>query len=243
MFLRLLDELERKEVRSLTWGYTDGSFSSTQVLNLASKVLKDDKDSGSAEDLVEDLIEKKLIFEFEGRIRTRFAETLRLLVRLRQLFPGRPWPGAPRLVSDFRVDLRRRRYPQRDRDAVRIAQDHPVVLATSPMRRRLWAALTAESKLTLAGFQERAIVRILSPGQEAGTIVTAGTGSGKTMAFYLPALLAIADQVRADDFWTKTLAVYPRNELLKDQFAEAYQQCRKLDHILVEDKRAYSGPT
>jgi len=68
MFLRLLDELERKEVQSLTWGYADGSFSRDNVLKLASRVLKEASDDSLAEDLVEDLIEKKLIFEFGGRI-------------------------------------------------------------------------------------------------------------------------------------------------------------------------------
>ncbi len=111
------------------------------------------------------------------------------------------------------------------------------MIATSPMRSRLWSALTTRQRLTLAGFQVRAIVRILSSAQESGTIITAGTGSGKTIAFYLPALLAISDQVNPNDFWTKTLAVYPRNELLKDQFAEAYQQCRRLDEVLLESNR------
>jgi len=249
LFLRLLDELERKEVQSLTWGYADGSYSRENVVKLASRVLNEARNDRPAEDLVEDLIDKKLIFEFGGRIRTRFAETLRLLVRLRQMFPGRPWQGSPRLVSDFRIDLRRRRYPQRIRNPLQIEQDHPAIFSTNLLRHRLWTALTGESCLKLAGFQERSIARILSSTQESGTIITAGTGSGKTMAFYLPALMAVADRVKVNEFWTKTLAVYPRNELLKDQFAEAYSQCRKLDHVLSEEGRrpiligAYFGNT
>ena len=237
MFLRLLDELERKEVQSLTWGYADGSFSRDNVEKLASRILKEEGAEHSAEDLVEDLIDKKLIFEFGGRIRTRFAETLRLLVRLRQMFSGRPWQAAPRLVSDFRIDLRRRRYPRRIRSPLQIEQDHTSIFSANPQRRSLWTALTGESNLKLAGFQERSISRILSSTQESGTIITAGTGSGKTMAFYLPALMAVAERVNANEFWTKTLAVYPRNELLKDQFAEAYRQCRKLDHVLNQEGR------
>jgi hypothetical protein len=237
LYLTLLDELERQEVQSQTWGYVDGSFSHAQVLRLASKLSKTSGTDQTAPDLIEDLLDKKLIFDFEGRIRTRFAETLRLLVRLRQLFPGRPWQGSPRLVSDFRVDLRRRRYPSRNRDGVQIAKDHNTLFAKNPMRLSLWSALTTNQNILLGGFQERAIIRILSTVLESGTIVTAGTGSGKTLAFYLPALISIAEKIQPKEFWTKALAVYPRNELLKDQFAEAYRQCQKLEHILITEGR------
>src|SRR5262249_37446246 len=32
--------------------------------------------------------------------------------------------------------------------------------------------------------------------------------------------------------WVKALALYPRNELLRDQFAEIYEECRHLDGLL-----------
>lgn len=237
LFLKLLDQLEGREFRSLTWGYVDGSFSRDQLRRFAENVLATAAADGSPDDLIEDLFQRKLIFEGDGRIRSRFAETLRLLVRLRQLFPGRPWQAAPRLVSDFRVDVRRRRYPLRDRKASRVAEESPEIFGTSKFRADLWDLLAIKDDLRLAGFQERALLRILSSDGESGTIVTAGTGSGKTMAFYLPILLSLAEEVRRGEHWTKTLAVYPRNELLKDQFEEAYRQARKLDVVLSEAAR------
>lgn len=50
--------------------------------------------------------------------RSRMAETVRLLQKLRQLFPKHAgstgWQRAPSLVADFRFVRRRRRYPARD---------------------------------------------------------------------------------------------------------------------------------
>jgi hypothetical protein len=88
----------------------------------------------------------------------------------------------------------------------------------------------------LASFQERATVRLLGETEDVGTIVTAGTGSGKTLAFYLPALMRIGEAV-GPDHWVKVLAVYPRTELLKDQFAEAYGNARLLDTVLAKNGR------
>ena len=84
----------------------------------------------------------------------------------------------------------------------------------------------------LSGFQVRSLERILFTEGENGTVITAGTGSGKTLGFYLPALLQIANLIDSSN-WVKALAVYPRRELLKDQMLEAYKLARKLDNILI----------
>ncbi|MEV6644601.1 DEAD/DEAH box helicase [Amycolatopsis sp. NPDC051371] len=49
----------------------------------------------------------------------------------------------------------------------------------------------------------------------ASVIISAGAGSGKTLAFYLP--LSAGLNGRAAGHRTFALALYPRNELLKDQ--------------------------
>ena len=88
--------------------------------------------------------------------------------------------------------------------------------------------------MTLASFQSRATENIfakIKSSRSSGTIVCAGTGSGKTLSFYLPAFLFIAQSIDNSD-WTRCLAIYPRNELLKDQLSEAYGQARKLDSLL-----------
>ena len=243
----LLDAIERLELQALRWGFADGSLSENEVADMAAQIVGAD----SADDALDTLLQRRLLLEVWGpgdeiRIRSRFAETVRLLSRLRQLFPGRTWTSAPRLVSDYRIDLRRRRYPDRNLAA-------PDVFSriggapTGSLRAALWAALTGPD-LMLADFQEEATKHLLEASGDNGLIVTAGTGSGKTMAFYLPALLRVAEAVQHGTAWTKALAIYPRTELLKDQFAETYRMARRLDPVLVAPRRpltmgAYFGST
>jgi ATP-dependent helicase YprA (DUF1998 family) len=76
----------------------------------------------------------------------------------------------------------------------------------------------------LARFQLQTTYSILSALRDSvvsARIVTAGTGSGKTLAFYLPAMLDIAATARTRRTGPHTLALYPRNELLRDQAREA----------------------
>ncbi|HZG44580.1 MAG TPA: protein DpdJ, partial [Longimicrobium sp.] len=55
--------------------------------------------------------------------------------------------------------------------------------------------------------------------------------------------------MRPRSYWTKAIALYPRNELLKDQLAETYAQARKVDGVLRDAGTrkllvgAYFGPT
>ena len=187
------------------------------------------------------LIGTKLIFELQSigsgvRIRSRFAEMMRLLAANRQLFPNKPWQGAPHLVADFRVDRRPRRFPRRDRLSSDILAEHGAAIAPSALRRDLWQALTTPPRMRLAAFQVRAAVRLSTPTDDAGTIVTAGAGSGKTIAFYLPGMIRIGEAIGVDH-WVKAVAIYPRIELLKDQFAEAFSMARAIDAPLAAHGR------
>lgn len=233
--LDLLDAIERQEMLSLTWGYVDGSMSRKEAIKLGLALVNNIDES---EDLLEELIELRLVFELKGeRVRSRFAELIRLLSRLRQLFPGKPWRGGNRLVSDFRVDLRRRIYPRRDRSPISMASEHSSVLAKTPLRKSVWTVLAEKNNLPLAAFQERATLRLLTADPDSGTIITAGTGSGKTLAFYYPALMLIADLILPKQYWVKALAIYPRTELLKDQLAEMLKRTRAIEGALIEHKR------
>jgi DEAD/DEAH box helicase len=233
--LRLLDAIEKIEIQSLAWGFTDGSLSEDELFELAGKVADG---GGGAEDLIEELLDARVMFEHRSggsneRYRSRFAEMVRLLAASRQLFVGKPWQSAPRLVADFRVDRRPRRFPSRDRAPQAVLKDNAGVLGVTGLRQELWTALTSSrGGFLLTSFQERATARLLGPAADTGTIVTAGTGSGKTLAVYLPALIRIGESIGADH-WVKVLAVYPRTELLKDQFAEAYRNARSIDAVLM----------
>jgi hypothetical protein len=234
--LALLERMEAQEMRSLEWGYTSGSVSRVEALVMTAN-------SEKAEDALEELIEAKLVHELTGiggdqRYRSRFAEATRLLGANRQLFPRKPWQSAPSLVADFRIDRRPRRYPKRNRKPEDILERHRQIIAPTAMRLSLWDALTVRLKAGLSEFQEESTLRILQEGEDIGTIITAGTGSGKTIAFYLPAMLAIGEVVN-NDTWVKAIAIYPRVELLKDQFSEAFKMARQVDEVLkVHNRRS-----
>ncbi|MGC1301449.1 MAG: protein DpdJ [Caulobacteraceae bacterium] len=228
----LLNRIEDLELLSLRWGDVAASLSRQAVLDLAEPLF-----AGDAEDAVEALLEGGLVQAFNPpgggeRYRSRFAETVRLLARLRQTFPGEAWQGAPPLVADYRIDLRMRRYPSRSLETSDVLQD---LGALSDLQQRVWQAL---SPAKIAPFQKRAAQRLLIPtDRDAGIIIGAGTGSGKTLAFYLPVFLRLADLVHPGDFWTKAIAIYPRNELLKDQLSEALRNAAAVSPVLRDAGR------
>ena len=231
--LGVLDLIEAIEMRSLEWGFTDGSLSEDEVFALAHRVGNAADTTPTGEDIIEELVSAKLIFELHSigsaiRFRSRFAEMMRLLAANRQLFPNKPWRGAPQLVADFRVDRRPRRFPRRDRLPSEILDENATTIAPCALSRDLWQALTSPPGMMLAAFQERVAVRVAAPAPDGGTIVTAGTGSGKTLAFYLPGMIQIGAAIESDH-WVKAVAIYPRIELLKDQFAEAFRMARTID--------------
>ena len=237
----VLDRIEVVEMGSLEWGFTDGSLSEQEAFAIVDEVNdKNDAVCGS-EEIIEELIDARLIFELQSvsssvRLRSRFAEMMRLLAANRQLFPNRPWLGAPQLVADFRVDHRPRLFPRRDRPPSDILVEYGATIAPSSVKCDLWQALTSRPGMKLAAFQERAVVRLATPTDDEGTIVTAGTGSGKTLAFYLPGMIRIGEAI-GPDHWVKAVAIYPRIELLKDQFAEAFRMARAIDAPLSKHGR------
>lgn len=248
--LEFLNSLERVEASLLSWGLVDGSFSTDEISDLCRTYLEEHdlwtlyNDEEGFQDALGEI---GFLYEFQDgmrhRYRTRMAETLRLLSRLRQLFPqhmsggNRKWQTAKPLVGDFRFMLRPRTVPQRNVTAeaaqARIAQSGEL----TPLQKESLSALLSSPSgdpMQLATFQARAAENILGQlrtNRCSGTIVCAGTGSGKTLSFYLPAFLSVAESIDGSD-WTRCLALYPRNELLKDQLAEAYGQARKLDSLL-----------
>ncbi len=254
--LTVLDHLERAEAALLTWGFVDGGFTESELNAHVCDVLG--LDDIEAEQVVDDLLEHHLVFRTRaGRrvlFRTRSAETVRLLARLRQLFPQQlangSWCHAPTLVSDFRFSLRPRSYPERAIEpadaAAAIAGNRETVVHDA-----LSALLERGQDFRLSRFQQQAAERILEDldGRTSrATIIGAGTGSGKTLAFYAPALAHITRQID-QEHWTKAIAVYPRNELLKDQFSEIFTETRRLDGALSGSARrkllvgAFFGPT
>lgn len=236
LLLRTLDTLERRELASLQWGYVDGTLRDAEVDAVADRVLREAGVAGPGEQVIDALVSRRLLIRWRRddgtyRFRSRFAEGVRLLSRLKQLFDNKPWLTAPDLVSGFRVDARPRQIPRRDQSPKGVLQRLRPLLGDPAQESLLGAMLGVPgTPMDLAAFQVRTAERILAhPTETHGTIVTAGTGSGKTLAFYLPAYLELGAWIDRTTWWTKALAVYPRRELLKDQFTEAYRLARRLD--------------
>lgn len=235
-----LEKIEKLEYISLSWGYTDGQLSEETLNSLMEQFTENIDKSIDYEELIEQLVNKNLLFEFrkDNKVfyRSRFAESIRLITKLRQLFPNKDWRTAPTLISDYRVDRRPRRYPKRD-----ITPDQAVNQIEgelTPLQNQLFYSILSNNgiKLNLSKFQLSATQKILLSDGGSGIIVTSGTGSGKTLCFYLPAFLKIADSID-NQFWVKALAIYPRTELLKDQFSEAYIMARKIDETLINARK------
>ena len=238
-----LNQLELEQTKLLTWGVVNGGFSEDEVEEMAEALLEAHDVDADPWDLIEELEERKLLFDFNiwgSRLyRTRMAESVRLFARLRQLFPKRDWQVAPTLVADYRFSLRQRVYPNRRfQPADVLEQLEAEKLINSSQRLSLEALLVSPDRtLILADFQRRAtsrMLRDLKSTSSRGMIICAGTGTGKTLAFYLPALTHIAGMVKKTTYWTKALAIYPRQELLKDQFSETYVEARRLDAVLQQ---------
>jgi hypothetical protein len=254
-----LDGLEQRETRVLVWGLVDSALGDQEVHDVLNAVFEGEKyqevagqsdcSLHTAEELLRRLQDLGLLFEVPTRLlgtprrwRTRMAEGLRLLTRLRQLMPrhkgATAWATAPTLVADYRLLWRRRRYPHRNLGIDQAAQALEACLHSDETLQavRHWLG-KAPPGWKLSRFQLDAATRILGALDQqrvSATLVSAGTGSGKTLAFYLPALSWLAAQKISQPHpdGVRILAIYPRNELLKDQLSEVYDQARKFDDLL-----------
>lgn len=247
-----LDQLEEQEATLLTWGDTGGTFSRTEVLNHLSAVAPLQDPSI----IMEALLTKAMLFKVphaEGleTYRTRMGETAFLLRHSRQWMWGSTLAESRPLVADYRFLRRARAYPKREGNSTECLVTWQKQLDLSKEEHSAaQALLTPLDTFRLAGFQIRATERILKawhhlqkkPAPVSGTIVCAGTGSGKTLAFYLPALTALVGEINRDpQRRVRILALYPRKELLKDQFNETWVQCRKLDGMLPNGRKLKIG--
>lgn len=238
-----LSFLEDEEAKLLAWGYVEGGFTDDDLMDLTERWISERSLLLDPHALINSLEACKALSAYSlptGSIwRSRMAESVRLFVRLRQVFDARSWSSASTLVSDFRFTTQKRTYPARNING----QNVLAILAPEMKDRQLKAVnalLTREKPILLSNFQLKATVsmtRSLNVSETSGMIVCAGTGTGKTLSFYLPALSAIASWVEKTEFWTKAIAIYPRNELLKDQFLETYLEARRLDAFLLTEKK------
>lgn len=249
--LELLSQLENREAELLSWGVVDGAFTEDEVYDEIEAFIKAQDEPAALyptpDELFDELRDARLIWPIppDGeRYRTRMAEGVRLLFRLRQILHWRPeWRHSAKLIADYRLLLRARAYPSRHLDPASVCACIRQRVELSALDNQVIDALLAlpdDKTMRLADFQVNATRRVLAElevrGPMSGTIVCAGTGSGKTMSFYLPALISLARWSEHGD-WTRCLSLYPRNELLKDQLSNAVAQVSKVNRVLVANGR------
>jgi hypothetical protein len=267
----VLTAIELDELKLLNWGFVNVRSPLEETLPDMLETLVEPGASLwheaqeweiSPGDILKNLLDRQLLFRasLHGQYyyRSRFAETIRLLALLRQRFSYDDWQTASRLVSDFKIEVRRRTYPRRDvtldevRAELRQRQANPFYIqaVTSLLQDQ------NGKELQIARFQKQALLRHYdalhstdtSGYHEHALVIGAGTGAGKTKAFYVPAMAEIAATISTDHY-VRAMAIYPRVELLKDQFIEAFQEARKLNPLLEGQKPrkitlgAYYGDT
>ncbi|WP_312474698.1 protein DpdJ [Neobacillus sp.] len=240
----ILSQLELEENSLLSWGITGGSFDAvlkieqivdsppTQLINELWFKLKEQ--CFTSIDIIQNLVDRKLLFKGKAGYRSRYAETVRLLYLLKQRFKFTDWLSAPNLVSNVKTNLQYRNYPKRDQNWIQIRE----IIKSERLAPFIISALDVlleHGKLQLSGFQVESLLHLLKDKKmttDVGTIIGAGTGSGKTKSFYLPAFGEISQSIKDDPrTWTRMLAIYPRTELLKDQYSEAMGEVLKLNNL------------
>lgn len=263
----ILSEIEKKEMELLSWGFYDACLDEASDLDIIlseprldtqtwKSIRETAQNLGLTQGEAINLLKKeRLLIRPLGRplshLRSRFSETVRLLAKLRQRFSLKDWLSAPSLVLDILPQIAPRAYPARTvlpDEALEEIEKSGISL--SPKEKEAMLCLTTSEEaipLNLSRFQADSFSAILG-GQWSSVFIGAGTGSGKTKAFYVPALTTIAPLVMEGQHWTKIIAVYPRKELLKDQFRECLSELSKLREGFYRDNLslrvgAYYGDT
>lgn len=248
----LVTRLEDLELPRLSWGIVDGFLSEDEVRGvLDEQVLQNHRSrtqGPSTEEYMDHLLATGLLHRVPGVMqscyRTRLAEGLRLFRRLRQLWVPNAkdvvgwWRSGPPLVADYRLRVAPRLYPRRDISASEAITRLKHTPGWGVVQEAVAGNIIGERKL--ARFQVDASVSTIEAlqfGRTVGRIITAGTGSGKTLSFYLPALLHLASNRTSSRQTPQALALYPRNELLRDQAREALIQCRRANNALPKGAR------
>jgi hypothetical protein len=250
-----LSFLELQEARLLSWGFYDFSYTTNDVEELFNDYADDElknawetieNDGMTMDELVYEMEQAGLLYrpdDNEDSYRTRFAEGIRLFAHLRQMFKEKDWATGANLVSDIKLHLAPRRYPFRDQTAADCWSDLKPLCWNESLQKDAFDALTANhngDSYTFARFQRDSFARVLKHYKGinlSGTVVSAGTGAGKTKAFYLPALLGAVTEISANlPPFVKIIAVYPRNVLLADQLREALSEAAKLSSVLAKHK-------
>ncbi|RRR69304.1 MAG: DEAD/DEAH box helicase, partial [Candidatus Viridilinea halotolerans] len=260
----LLTFIEQREAAQIAYGVYDVTMTGAEVLAGyrpvdVTRVPLVDRERALKEAL-RWLAAEVLIICFDGAddpaewvFRSRIAEMVRLLSKLRQRLPPRSdserrrqhISRAKALSGDVTFHVVPRQVPQRRR----VPADYLALLGDKPEHadcaRLLHAAITTHlPKLQkLSQFQEDALREILqvielsaARGSERGVVVTAGTGAGKTYAFFLPVLVkVILDRVLRKKIGVKAICIYPRLALSENQLRDFVEAIFCVNQVLAAE--------
>lgn len=157
-------------------------------------------------------------------------EVARILRKLRQRF-GRDDNGRD-LVARFRAEIRPRYAPVWDFNWKQKHSD-PELLAIGEM-----GGHPAYSAFQIAAWRQ--LLECLDR-RDAGVVLVAPTGGGKTEAFLLPLLYWIVEQIRQGKDDPHFLILYPRTALLQDQLGRALRYLAKAQEKIRSARRLVLG--
>jgi len=227
---KILDAVEIAEYPLLAWGITNASMTDGELKNLISAC----EPIGDVELLKNELLNRGLLFETPtGTYRSRIAEISRLTLTLRQWFPGIRSDAGQLLIHDLKFQLRPRSFPKRDTSREQVLDE----LRSSGLDFN-FEFLDAGLPEKISKFQFRSITEIfaaLDVEADRSIVVSSGTGSGKTNAYFIPMFNWIARELeKRGHLGVRTIALYPRVELLKDQLMNALMEVRKINEVLKQ---------
>ncbi len=260
----VLTYIEQREAEQIAYGVYDVTMTGAEVIadyravNAALPPLVDREKVLAA--VLSYLANERLIICFGNAVepadwvfRSRIAETVRLLSRLRQRLPPRDnnplrqrISHGKRLTGDVTFHVTPRRVPRRHR----LLEAYLDILSGSTERERCAALLreiiTAHlPKLrAISQFQEDALGKILrivelsqARGASRGVVVTASTGAGKTYAFFLPILAKmILERSLRGRLGVKAICIYPRVALSENQLRDFIEAVFHVNEVLIAHK-------
>lgn len=260
----LLTFIEQREAEQIAYGVYDVTLTGAEVLSSYRAIDTRrpplaDRD-GDLSEALRWLANTALIIRFDAEanpadwvFRSRIAETVRLLSKLRQRLPPRYDSEKPRqriskakrLTGDVTFHVAPRRVPRRRH----IPADYLTLLNGSAEHERcadlLGTAIAVHlPKLhEISQFQEDALREILqvielSParGAERGVVVTASTGAGKTYAFFLPVLAKIIlERCLRGRVGVKAICIYPRVALSENQLSDFVEALFHVNRVLADN--------
>jgi len=179
-------------------------------------------------DDIKDIIQSKLLVELDkGQYRSIFLEMLRLLIDHRISLRG------DFIVRSFK--LRRRQYPRLKFDE---DLDFLEKYTTNKIKNGVVSACNVINIKKLTNFQKIAIENIFTTDEPH--IISAPTGTGKTLIFLLPVLIRAIENNKKKG--TKALIIYPRKALSSDQLEKLLGVIIALEDVSSKDLgRIYIG--